>query len=52
MKLMHRPGLLDIWIQSDHWPDFCRLPDLPYDCHPEKASVNEAAVQIAPVPHA
>ena len=32
MPLMRRLGFLDIWIQSDHWPDFCRLPDLPYDC--------------------
>jgi TolB-like protein len=32
MPLMRRLGLLDIWVQSDHWPDFCRLPDLPYDC--------------------
>jgi hypothetical protein len=39
MPLMRRLGFLDIWKQSDHWPDFCRLPDLPYDCHAEKAPV-------------
>ena len=50
MPLMRRLGYLDIWIQSDHWPDFCRLPDLPYDCHAEKASTD---VKIAtPAAHA
>jgi hypothetical protein len=38
MPLMRRLGFLDVWIQSDHWPDFCRLPDLPYDCHAQTAS--------------
>jgi hypothetical protein len=41
MPLMRRLGFLDIWKQSDHWPDFCRLPDLPYDCHAENASVKD-----------
>lgn len=26
---------LDYWLQTDHWPDFCREPSLPYDCREE-----------------
>jgi adenylate cyclase len=25
-------GLVDYWVKSNHWPDFCAEPDLPYDC--------------------
>jgi hypothetical protein len=25
-------GLLEYWLTSDEWPDFCEDPDLPYDC--------------------
>jgi DNA-binding winged helix-turn-helix (wHTH) protein/tetratricopeptide (TPR) repeat protein len=32
MPLMEKIGLLAYWRESDHWPDFCSEPDLPYDC--------------------
>lgn len=32
-----RFGLLDYWIESGQWPDFCFEPDLPYDCKKEAA---------------
>lgn len=32
-------GLLDYWRKSGEWPDFCREPDLPYDCKAEAAKV-------------
>ena len=32
MPLVKRLGLVDYWMQSGHWPDFCAEPDLPYDC--------------------
>ena len=34
-----RIGLLDYWQQSGNWPDFCRDPDLPYDCKAEAAKL-------------
>ena len=35
-----RLGLLDYWQTSGEWPDFCREPDLPYDCKVEAAKLN------------
>jgi hypothetical protein len=32
MLVSKRLGLLDYWIRSGQWPDFCLDPDLPYDC--------------------
>jgi len=37
MKLAARAGLVDYWKTSGHWPDFCSMPDLPYDCRKEAA---------------
>ena len=34
-----RIGLLDYWQTSGKWPDFCREPDLPYDCKAEAAKL-------------
>ena len=25
-------GLIDYWLESDRWPDFCASEKLPYDC--------------------
>jgi hypothetical protein len=30
--MANRLGLVDYWLKSDLWPDFCTEPDLPYDC--------------------
>jgi hypothetical protein len=35
-----RIGLLDHWRQSGKWPDFCREPDMPYDCKTEAAKLS------------
>jgi len=32
MPLAKRLGLVDYWVKSNRWPDFCAEPDLPYDC--------------------
>lgn len=32
MQLADRLGLVDYWITSGQWPDFCAEPGLPYDC--------------------
>jgi TolB-like protein len=37
MKLAARIGLVDYWTTSGHWPDFCSMPGLPYDCRKEAA---------------
>jgi hypothetical protein len=30
-------GLVDYWLKSGKWPDFCGQPGLPYDCKVEAA---------------
>lgn len=37
MLVARRFGLLDYWMKSGNWPDFCFEPDLPYDCKKEAA---------------
>jgi hypothetical protein len=32
MPLAKRLGLVNYWIATDEWPDYCSEPDLPYDC--------------------
>ena len=40
MKLADKIGLVDYWRRSGHWPDFCREPDLSYDCKKEAAKLS------------
>lgn len=35
--IAHRAGMLSFWRKSRVWPDFCRDPQLPYDCRKEAA---------------
>lgn len=35
-----RAGLLDYWLKSGRWPDFCSAPDQPYDCKAEAAKLS------------
>lgn len=37
MLVMKKTGHLDYWRKSGKWPDFCRDPDLPYNCKAEAA---------------
>lgn len=37
LDLVGRIGLVDYWRSSGNWPDFCRDPQLPYDCKKEAA---------------
>jgi tetratricopeptide (TPR) repeat protein len=37
MQLVARSPLLRYWRTSGKWPDFCKEPDLPYDCEKEAA---------------
>ncbi len=35
MQLFQRDGVLEYWLQSGRWPDFCAEPALPYNCRAE-----------------
>jgi len=35
MAVAGRIGLADYWLSTGEWPDYCRQPDLPYDCKTE-----------------
>jgi tetratricopeptide (TPR) repeat protein len=37
MKIVKRLGVSDFWRETGKWPDFCRRPDIPYDCKSEVA---------------
>jgi hypothetical protein len=43
MPLMRRAGLVDYWLETDRWPEFCDDPALPYDCREEARRVATAA---------
>lgn len=45
MPLAQRIGLVDYWLNTDRWPDFCDEPDLPYDCKTAAKAAAAAAVQ-------
>jgi len=39
-------GLVDYWLTSGRWPDFCFEPDLPFDCR-EKAEAAREELKAA-----
>ncbi len=39
MDLIKDTGLIQYWRETGVWADFCRDPDLPYDCEAEAARV-------------
>ena len=39
MLVAKRIGLIDYWRQSGKWPDYCRDPDVKYDCKAEAAKL-------------
>lgn len=40
--LAARTGLVDYWLDTDQWPDFCFEPDLPFDCKEQAAAARAA----------
>jgi hypothetical protein len=32
MEYFAKTGQLDYWLQTQTWPDYCKDPELPYDC--------------------
>jgi tetratricopeptide (TPR) repeat protein len=41
-SLAARIGLVDYWLDTNQWPDFCAEPDLPFNCTVEAAKVRAA----------
>ena len=39
IQIAAKAGLVSYWKSTNHWPDFCNEPDLPYNC-------KEAANQV------
>lgn len=39
MQVARKSGLVDYWMKSGKWPDFCSEPDLPYNCRQEAAKL-------------
>ena len=39
LRIAQRAGLLDYWIKSGEWPDFCFESEFPYDCKTEAAKL-------------
>jgi len=39
LQVARRVGLLDYWIKSGKWPDYCYSADLPYDCKVEATKI-------------
>lgn len=37
-----RLGLVDYWLDSNQWPDFCAEPDLPFDCKEQARKARSA----------
>ena len=44
LKVAERVGLLDYWIRSGEWPDYCYSAELPYDCKLEAAKIRSGGV--------
>jgi TolB-like protein len=42
MALALQAGLVDYWVKTGKWPDFCADPDLPYDCKKEASKIGVA----------
>ena len=42
MLVAKRFGLLDYWVKTGKWPDFCFEPGLPYDCKAEATKIAQA----------
>jgi hypothetical protein len=39
IQVVARSPLLRYWRSTGRWPDFCKEPDLPYDCKREAAKI-------------
>lgn len=40
--LAAKMGLVDYWLDTNLWPDFCTEPDLPFDCRQQAAAARLA----------
>jgi hypothetical protein len=53
MPLAVKFGFAAYWRSTGHWPDFCKAPDLPYDCKAEveKLAANDPELKPMAVLH-
>jgi hypothetical protein len=53
MPLAERLGLVDYWLDTDQWPDFCASETLPYNYREAALAARaNATQQTEPVPTA
>jgi TolB-like protein len=45
MPLAQRLGLVEYWLDTDQWPDFCTTEKLPYDCKEAALATRAAATK-------
>ena len=45
MPFAEKIGRVDYWLDSGHWPDFCRIDKLPYDCKEAALAARANAVR-------
>jgi len=48
--LAKRLNLVDYWVKSGSWPDFCAEPGLPYDCRAKAREIAAPASSAASAP--
>jgi tetratricopeptide (TPR) repeat protein len=44
--LANKLGLVDYWLDTDQWPDFCAEPDLPFDCREKATAARDAGPTV------
>lgn len=49
MPFIAKSGLLEAWLETGQWPDFCEDKDLPYDC---KSAARQALNELGSEPGA
>lgn len=45
MPLADRLGLVDYWLKTNNWPDFCAEPNRPYDCRAAALALRQRAAR-------
>ena len=50
MRIALKAGLVDYWVKSGNWPDFCSEADVTYDCKTEAAKLAQQRKRAEPLP--
>ena len=43
MTVAEEIGLVDYWLETDRWPDYCETEDIPYDCKETAVAAKQAS---------